>query len=276
MKTERQQALGAYQAFLNAHAVFKLEDLEAVAGGRDPRQRARERVKYYVETGRVRRLARELYAVVPAGTRPETFAPDPFLVGAALRADAVFSHHSALELLGAAHSDWNVCTAYTGERPASVRWGSHTARMLAAPARALGDRWRSLGVRDVLRLGKTLRTTGPERTLVEGFRQPRWVGGLAELVESAGGFASLDLDLLRKLLTAYDQRSLWAAVGWFLERHAKAFYATPSVLEEFAKHRPKAKQYLPRGMRGGVFVPRWNLMLPPQLVRGSGADEPVG
>lgn len=275
MATKRQHALGVYLAFLTANPVFSLDDLAKVAGGRDPRARARERVKYYAETGRVRRLARELYAAVPAGAQADSYAPDAFLVAAALRADAVFSYHSALELLGAAHSDWNVCTAYTAGTPTSVRWGSHTARLLAAPASALGTKWSTLGVRSVQRAGRTLRVTGPERTLVEGFRQLRWIGGLEELAESAGGFASLDLMVLRDVLAAYDKRSLWAAVGWFLERHAKAFYVTPGVLEEFEKHRPKARHYLPRGMRGGAFVPRWNLMLPPSLVAQGGAGEPL-
>ena len=275
MKTERQQTLRAYQDFLGEHPVFTLDDLAQVAGGKEPRRTARERVKYYVETGRLRRLARELYAVVPQNSKLGAFSPDPFLVGAALRDDAVFSHHSALELLGAGHSDWNVCTAFTQMRPTTVRWLSHTVRMLAAPTRALGDEWRSLGVREVRHGGRTLRTTGPERTLIEGFRQPHWVGGLPELVESAAGFASLNMDLLRSVLAAYDQRSLWAAAGWFLERHARTFYASGDLLEEFASHRPKSKHYLPRGMRGGVFVSRWNLMLPPELLRGGDVHEPL-
>ncbi len=274
MKTERQQALQAYQAFLSEYPVFTLDDLSAVAGGREPRLTARERVKYYVETGRLRRLSRELYAVVPQGVKPGVFAPDAFLVAAALRSDAVFSHHSALELLGAGHSDWNVCTAFTGARPSSLHWDSRTLQLLKAPARALGEAWRSLGVRDVGYRGRTLRVTGPERTLVEGFRHPRWVGGLSELVESASGFASLDLALLRRVLVAYDQRSLWAAVGWFLERNARAFYSSPAVLDEFAKHRPKSTQYLLRGTRGGAFASRWNLIVPPELVGEGEPHEP--
>jgi predicted transcriptional regulator of viral defense system len=275
MKTKRQRVLQAYLAFLNQHPVFTLDDLTAVAGGKEPRQTARERVKYYVETGRLRRLARELYAVVPQGTKRELFQPDPFLVASALRDDAVFSHHSALELLGAGHSDWNVCTAFTGGRPASLRWGTYTLRLLRAPVHTLGEAWTSLGVREVAYRGFALRTTGPERTLIEGFRQPQWVGGLAELVESAGGFASLNPKLLRKVLEAYDQRSLWAAAGWFLERHAREFHVGEAELESFAKHRPKSKHYLPRGMRGGAFVARWNLMLPPELVRKGRGHEPL-
>ncbi len=137
-----------------------------------------------------------------------------------------------------------------------------------------GAAWNSLGVRTVSHLGRPLRVTGPERTLVEGFSQLRWVGGPAELVESAAGFASLELELLHRVLVAYEQRSLWSAVGWFLERQAREFHVEPGVLDEFAQHRPKSAQYLRRGTRGGVFAARWNLILPPELVAGGGSGEP--
>jgi hypothetical protein len=43
-------------------------------------------------------------------------------------------------------------------------------------------------------------STGPERTLVEGFCRPSLAGGLEKLVRSASGFSTLDLDLLEKVL----------------------------------------------------------------------------
>ena len=86
------------------------------------------------------------------------------------------------------------------------------------------------GVRQVRREGQAVNCTGPERTLVDGFRQPRWVGGLSELVESASGFGVLDLDLLEQVLLAYDQRTLWAAVGWFLERYQERFFVPDQYL----------------------------------------------
>ena len=267
MVSERQQTQQAYQAFLNEHEVFTLDDLMRVAGGKDPKRTARERVKYYVGTGRLLNLSRELYAVVPPSVDRDKFVPDSFLVARALRKDAVFSHHSALQLLGAGHSDWSVCTAFSSARPTVLRWTSRSVQMLRSPIEALGEAWQTIGVRQVAYRGLSLRVTGPERTLVEGFRQPKWVGGLSELVESSAGFASLSLELLRSVLTAYDQRSLWAAVGWFLERHARAFHVSESELESFAAHRPKSKHYMPRGMRGGTLVSRWNLVLPQEVVK---------
>jgi hypothetical protein len=110
-----------------------------------------------------------------------------------------------------------------------------------------------------------LRTTGPERTLVEGFRRPSLAGGLEELVQSASGFATLDLDLLEKVLRGYAIANLWAATGWFLERFQRAFYVPEKVLDRMAQNRPRSPQYLERDRRGGALAARWNLILPEAL-----------
>jgi predicted transcriptional regulator of viral defense system len=272
MATPRQEALRRYGDFLRRSPVFTLRDLARVANGRQPRRTALERVKYYSATGRVRRLARELYAVVPPGVEPGRFQPDRFLVARALRHEAVLSHHSALELLGAAHSVWNACTAYASGPGRRLSFGSSSVQILRPPA-VLGPAWDRLGVEEVHYFGQTLRVTGPERTLVEGFRQPHHVGGLYELVESAAGFAFLRFDVLREVLAAYQQKALWAAVGWFLERHARTFFTAEEQLGLLQSQRPRSPQYLPRSLRGGVFQPRWNLVLPQEVVRGGEPDE---
>lgn len=84
--------------------------------------------------GRLKVLARGVYAVVPRGTAPEALRPDPFLVAAAARPDAVFSHHAALELLGAAHSVWNECTAYASRRRRPIELDGTTVCFLDVPA----------------------------------------------------------------------------------------------------------------------------------------------
>ena len=118
-----------------------------------------------------------------------------------------------------------------------------------------------------------MRTTGPERTLVEGFRRPGLVGGLEELVLSASGFSTLDLDLLEKVLHKYAIANLWAAVGWFLERFQQAFYVPEIMLERLAQHRPRSPHYLERNRRGGVLAARWNLILPEALASLGEPDE---
>jgi hypothetical protein len=130
-----------------------------------------------------------------------------------------------------------------------------------------------LGTRRVERRGRLLTTTGPERTLIESFRWPALAGGLGEVVESAGGFPVLDLELLELLLGRYRLSILWGAAGWFLETHQDTFHVSEGVLSRFESHRPKSPEYLARGLRGGVLLPRWNLIVPESINRAGEPDE---
>jgi predicted transcriptional regulator of viral defense system len=251
--------------FLAENPVFSLEEATAALAPPGGRSGTVERLKHYLETGRLERVTREIYAVVPRGTAAGELQPDPFLVAAAARPDGIFSHHSALELLGAAHSARRGSTLWSGGRNREVRVGSGRVLFLPHPTALRLTGQERLGTRTVEWRGKLLETTGPERTLVEGFRRPALAGGFEELVESAAGFSTLDLDLLERVLAAYDTRYLWAAAGWFLELHRRTFHVQSDVLRRFESKRPAAKHYLLRDARGGTLVGKWNLILPDVL-----------
>lgn len=260
-------------SFLQTHRVFSLD--EAVRG-LDPaggRKAVLERLKYAARRGKVKTLARGVYASIPPDTDPAAFRPDPFLAAAVLRPDAVFSHHSALELLGAAHSLWHRCSAYSTRRPQRFMLDGIDLHFLSHPEALVRQELTALGTRSVHRLDRELRVTGPERTLIDGFRQPDRAGGLAELVESAAGFSVLELPLLFDLLQAYQRKVLWAAVGWFLDTYRETFFVGDEDLTRIEQHVPKAPQYLARDQRGGVLVRRWNLIVPESLVAGREPDE---
>jgi hypothetical protein len=102
--------------FFNTQSVFSLNEAArdlAPAGGR---KGTVERLKYHLKTSRLKLVTRGIYAVIPPGVPVESYHPDPFLVAAAVRPDGVFSYHSALELLGAAHSVWIRYTLYVEQR----------------------------------------------------------------------------------------------------------------------------------------------------------------
>ncbi len=238
-----------------------------------------KRLKYLQSKGRIVSLERGLYATVRPRDDPEALAPDPYLVGVALRPDGIFAYHSALTLLGAGHSDWSVVTllSHSRRRPL-VLFGGGRVEVLPHPATLVGKGLTEVGVRSVPYLDRTLRVTGPERTLVDGFRRLDLVGGLEELVSSAAGFSSLDLEELDAVLDAYGVHNLYAGVGWFLEVYREHFFVPDDYLERMENRRPAAPQYLPRRGRtedgGGRMVPRWNLILPEALLDGPVDDEP--
>jgi len=275
---EQQREHRRTSEFLERNRVFTVEEFARHLGGE--RSLAQYRVRYHLQQGRLRRLANGVYAVVPAGAEPETFEPDAFLAAAAIRPDAVFAYHSALELLGQAHSVWWVCTVCTARPRTPVVLGRTTIKFLshplAVPPRARsGSSWRKRDVRwttEVSRAGQTLRVTTPESTLVDGFRELSLVGGLDELVESMDGFATLKLEALKEILRAYDNRRLWASVGWYLQRRLKSLFLDASILKDFQKHRPRARVYLVPGQRGGGVARDWNLVVPEHLQRSGGGN----
>lgn len=259
-------------SFFGANAVFSLAQAADAFGQPAAREKVRHRLKHHLKSGGLKKVAKGVYAVVQPGLRPDQVRPDPFMVAAIVREDAVFSYHSALELLGVAQSAWRQCTVYTRavRRPLKLRDAS--VLFLAHPTPMRG-RHRHLGTQHVERAGVLVRTTGPERTLVEGFRRPALAGGLEELVQSASGFAVLDLTLLEKVLRAYDVANLWSATGWFLERFQATFHVPDKFLALCQRHCPRSPQYLERGSRGGVQASRWNLILPEVLAETDGTDE---
>jgi hypothetical protein len=99
------------------------------------------------------------------------------------------------------------------------------------------------------------------------------VGGLQELINSASGFAVLDLGLLQEILQCYSTANLWAATGWFLERFRQSFHVTGRVLDRMGQRCPRAPQYLERHRRDGMLAARWNLLLPKWLVILGEPDE---
>ena len=253
--------------FFASNPVFSLDEATRALQPPGGRRGAVERLKHHVAKGRLKLVTREVYAVVPPGVSGGRFQPDAMLVAATARPDAIFAYHAALELLGAAHSVFEDVTVFTESRRSALEVGSRTVLFLGDPGVFSGAVSRELGARLVDRRGRLVRSTGPERTLVEGLRRPGLAGGSEELVASASGLSVLDLALLEEVLRTYDLASLWAASGWFLEQHRDLFHPPDGLLERCEERRPKSPHYLERGRRGGVLVRRWNLILPEAVAR---------
>ena len=259
--------------FFATHPIFSLDEAVNVMTPGGKRISIVDRLKYHLKTGRLKRVTREIYAVVPPAVSVENFRPDPLMVAHAMQPAGIFSHHSALELLGAAHSVWNQYTLYITRRRRPLLLDGVTIRFLENPLPIQPESRQQVGTRRIERHGRLLEVTGPERTLVEGFSRPSLVGGLEELVHSAAGFTTLDLELLEEVLHLYDLAKLWAATGWFLERFQKSFHVPDALLTLMEQRRPRSRVYIERHQRGGILVPRWNLILPKGLLSPGEPDE---
>jgi len=269
-RPEQQQDPQRTTDFMDLNRVFTVEEFARHLGGE--KSLAEYRVRYYLQQGRLKRLANGVYATVPVGVAPQSFEPDAFLAAAAIRPDAVFAYHSGLDLLGQGHSVWWTCTVCTVRPRSPVVVGRTTIKFLSHP-KAARPRAKVPWTTEVSRGGKTLRVTTPERTLVDGFRELSLVGGLDELAESMDGFATLNPEVLKEILRAYDNRRLWAAVGWYLQRRLEDLFLDASILGDFQMNRPRTRVYLVPGQRGGVMAKDWNLVVPEHLKRSGRGDD---
>lgn len=249
-------------AFFAIHPVFSLDEANRALAPRGGRPGTVARLKHHLASGRLKLVSRGVYAVVPAGVAAADFLPDPLLVAAAARPDAIFAYHSALELLGVAQSAWNRYTVYTSRRRGRLPLDRSDVLFFDDPQPLRTSDRRHLGTRKVEQRGRLLEVTAAERALVEGLRKPPLVGGLEELLQSAAAFPALDLDLLHGVLATYRTARLWAATGWFLERFQQTFSVSDDFLADLERQRPQTVHYLERGQRGGRLAARWNLVLP--------------
>lgn len=142
-------------------------------------------LKYYLDSGRLKGIVRGIYAVVPSGVSPDNYYPDPFLVSAATRPDCVFAYHSTLELLGASHSVGNIHTTFVQTPRREIQLGETRIKVHSFPKILHSKNALNIGTRKIERQGKWLTTTDEERTLVEGFRNPQYAGGVEELLQSS-------------------------------------------------------------------------------------------
>lgn len=63
--------------FFAGHPVFPLDEAVAALAAGGERPGVVDRLKYHIKTGQLKRVAREIYAVVPPAVPVEDFRPDP-------------------------------------------------------------------------------------------------------------------------------------------------------------------------------------------------------
>ncbi|MCX5855866.1 MAG: type IV toxin-antitoxin system AbiEi family antitoxin domain-containing protein, partial [Deltaproteobacteria bacterium] len=155
--------------FFRRHPVFTGEEMTAFLASEGPRNsRTQEALLvYHVKTGRLVRVRRGLYAVVPPGASAETYPVDPFLLASRMTKDAVLAYHTAMEFHGKAYSVYEHFTylAAAPSRPVTYRSnqfkGVGFSKSLSLKDGAHFD------VVKTDRSGLEVRVTGLERTFVD-------------------------------------------------------------------------------------------------------------
>jgi predicted transcriptional regulator of viral defense system len=248
------------QAYLEDHHVFSLDEFRSELGeGRTPYNllvRATKR-------GLADRVMRGVY-VSQAG-RYSREEPDPYLVAAAVSADAVMVYHSALELHGLAHSaSRRVQFASTRATPRFTYRDFEFRRYDPQKPLASADSVQSTTL--VRRPDGVVRVTSRERTLVDCVNRADLAGGLEEVYRSLAALPYVDASNVLAYLRELQSPTAVARTGWLLEQRAQEWYVSGDHLEEMRSMLGRGPYYLTRSNQAGTWVPSWRLYLPENTV----------
>jgi predicted transcriptional regulator of viral defense system len=256
------------EAFFAGHPVFTTDELVEYQRryGSANRWTRKALLAYHRKQGRLIRVRRGLYAVVPRGVRPDDYTVDPYLVAARMREDAVLAYHTALELHARARSVFHVFYFLSRTPPRPMSFQSHRFRGVLFP-KALRDKQREeYGVETVDRVGVDVRATCLERTLVDVLDRPDLGGGWEEVWRSLELVEFFDIDRVIEYALLLENATTAAKAGYFLEQHRNQLMVEPEQLEPLRNRRPEQPHYMDRQRQpGGRFVPEWNLVVPAVL-----------
>lgn len=259
--------------FFSAHPVFTHAEYLAAHGegrARSPRT-ADSLLSLHVDAGRLLRVRRGLYAVVPSGVAPEEFRADPFLVATKLATDAAVAYHAALQFHGKAYSVWHRFSVLTAAhvRPFTFQGNELVA---VAPPKAVRDLPDfGGGVVTESYAGGEVRVTTLERTLVDVLDDPALGGGWEEVWRSLEMVEYFDLDAVVQIALARSALTV-ARVGWFLEQHREMLFVEDRHLQPLREHAPRQPRYLDAKRESGTLVKPWNLVVPERTLRRTWAE----
>lgn len=258
-----------HERFFRKHPVFTGKELKrhlSAMGEVGPRTRE-SLLDYHRKTVHVILIRRGLYAVIPTGVNPDTYPVDPFLIAAKLTADAVLSHHTALEVHGYAYSIREHLT-YSASRPVPpATFRSHAFRGVKFPEALCRAGKEDFGIITVDRVGLEIRVTCLERTLVDVLDRPDLSGSWEEIWRSLETIEFFDLDQVVEYALLLGNKTTIAKVGFYLEQHRESLMVEERHLKPLHDQRPRQPHYLDSSNRkSGKLVADWNLVVPVDLL----------
>lgn len=264
-----------HDTFFRRHPVFTSEELSAhlYANGKVGDRTLESLLAYYKNTGRLVRIRRGLYTVVPPDSDPQSHPVDPYLIASRLTPDAVLSHHTALQFFGRAYSVWQEFT-YQSERPVrETMFRGQTFKGTRFPKALVSSGNQHFGVSTVAYSGIFLNVAGLERTLVDVLHRPWLSGGREEVWRSLESVEFFDLDVVVEYCLLLENASTTSRVGFYLEQHREDLMVEDHHLKELRVHRPRQPHYLDRSRQeSGRLFPDWNLVVPPEVVERSWSE----
>ncbi len=232
-------------------------------------------LRYHTQKGRLLRIRRGLYAVVPAGFDPASYQVDPYLLASKMADDAVLGYHTALQFYGKAYSSSNQYVYLTEHATRAVTFRANEFRSVQFPKRLRAKKKEFFGVETHEQVGIPVRVTGLERTLVDVLDRPELGGGWEEIWRSLETVEFFDLATVVEYALLLENATTAAKVGFFLDQHREILMVEEHHLEMLRAYRPRSPHYMTRTARkSGRLIPKWNLVIPLKVLERSWEEVP--
>jgi predicted transcriptional regulator of viral defense system len=257
--------------FFARHPIFRVEELIEYLydqGSKNPSTR-KALLAHHIETGRILRIRRGLYATIPTGVSPDEFSVNPYLLAGKITDDATLAYHTALEAQGRAYSIFTRFTYLTKRnlgRSFQFRGATYQGVSHPKALRRAGKEELFVEVQD--RAGIEIKVTSLERSFVDVLDRPNLSGSWEEIWRSLESIEFLDLDMVLGYVTALENATTAAKVGFYLEQHREALMVSDEYLKRIKNLCPKSPHYMDRDYQDdGQLLADWNLIVPADVLQ---------
>ncbi len=220
----------------------------------------------HLKSGRLQRVRRGLYAVIPRRADRDVFKVDPYLVASKATENSVVAYHAALQLFGKTYSVWHRFHYGTAKRarPFSFRGSEFIPVLIPEALRAIPNN--NQGIVEKEHAGGRVRVTTLERALVDVLDQPDKCGGWEETWRSLELVEFFDLDAVVSYVQLMASAITSARVGFFLEQHRESLMVEEKHLAALRKLAPAQPRYIDGARKSGKLIQPWNLVISENLL----------
>ncbi len=258
--------------FLYEHPVFRHEEFVNWRNkqGHTQRHSLNMLLKYYINSGKVTLIRRELYASIPPNQTAESLYIDPYLIAAKSAQDSIIAYHSALELHGIAYSTFGQFTYLTKQKNKPFEFHNHWFQAVSHPSKLQQLDKNYFGIQIINRQGIDIRITNLSRTIVDILDRVELSGGWEEVCRAMNNVVTLNINEAIEYCLMLKNARLAAKLGYFLEHRQGAFAANDKQLKLLLDAKPKIPQYISKNKEEKVkYIKKWNIFIPVSVINQS-------
>ena len=257
--------------FFARYPIFRVEELTeylSVKGSTNPSTR-KALLAHHHDTGRILRIRRGLYATIPLGIPADSFSVDPYLLAGRITDDAILGYHTSLEAHGRAYTIYERFTYLTKRSLGrSFHFQGRIYQGVSHPKALRRTDQEELYVQIQDRSGLDVKVTNLERSLVDVLDRPNLSGSWEEIWRSLESIEFLDLDMVLGYVTALENATTAAKVGFYLEQHREALMVSDEYIKRIKNLCPKSPHYMDRDYQDdGQLLADWNLIVPADVLQ---------